>query len=261
MRFISEARGVADVVAEKIAEVIAADTNDYDSRIEPIYSPENSLKFTVANFKASATIEPLDDKIPINGIFLPDGVTLRNEYKTAWNGAWEFVGQPVLADKALAFMRKDGAEKGSAEREGIGRVVSDITELAAIPEVTETELYGDGDIPYGVSSLLTVWGEDKVNFNVAPAEVIALLDDEISLDQARRLVSARAVEVLTSLKSVREVPGFPSAAVTRLAGVIGFKSNYFKVSIQVADGGERTRNYRVIMNRNKSGCSVVRWEE
>ena len=64
-----------------------------------------------------------------------------------------------------------------------------------------------------------------------------------------------------SLDDLRRVPGFPSAVVTRLANVIGFKSDFFRVDMSVADKFKRERNYRIILERGGDSCVIVRWEE
>ena len=42
-------------------------------------------KIDIGDYKVTAKITPLDDKISVNGLFLPHGVTVRKEYETAWD--------------------------------------------------------------------------------------------------------------------------------------------------------------------------------
>jgi hypothetical protein len=261
--FIAEARSVADVVCRSVIAMIDEDTNGFDSHIEPLYSKRRPIKAKIGNFNATVTVQPLDDKIPLSGIFLPDGVTLRNEYANAWTRIWELVKAPELEAEVLDFMDSDDAQKlGGGEREGnINRVVTDLAELKAVEGVDDEILYGGEDHPNGIASYLTVWGGAKVNVNVAQPEVIALLDDAIGLDHAKRLSAAAALAPLESLDSIKKLPGFPAASVTKLSGVIGFKSTYFRLSIELSDNKGRKRSYRVIIKRGALPSSVVRWEE
>jgi type II secretory pathway component PulK len=260
--FKLEARSAADIACAIIAQRISADENGYDSYIEPLYLQNKSSEINIGDFQVKVSIRPLDDKIPVSGLFLPDGVTLRTEYKNAWNGIWDLLGNPGLAAAALDFMDGDNAQRpGGREGEGnLNRLVTDITEFKLIPEVTEGLLRGTDKTP-GLDMYVTVYGKEKINVNVASPEVIAVLDERIGIERARAFAAARMLSPIESLDDLRRVPGFPSAVVTRLANVIGFKSDFFRVDMSVADKFKRERNYRIILERGRDNCVIVRWEE
>ena len=92
----------------------------------------------------------------MNGLLLPDGVTLRSEYETAWNNIWEELERPELAATVLDFIDKDKNQKlGGAERDGnINRLISDLDELKAIAEVDDAVLYGGKEHPAASRSIL-----------------------------------------------------------------------------------------------------------
>ena len=47
---------------------------------------------------------PLDDKIPVRSLFLPDKNTVRGEMKRPWEDLWQRMGRRELAVVALDFM-------------------------------------------------------------------------------------------------------------------------------------------------------------
>ena len=262
-RLILQARSAAEIGCSVVARLIAKDKNGYDGLTERLYMPGGTTKFELGDYKITASVAPLDDKIPVAGLFLPDGVTLRSEYEEGWGRVWDYLGRQELGTLVLDFMDSDEKQKlGGSERTGsINRPVSDLTELKRLPEISDGLLYGTKDIPGGLSRYLTVYGKEKININVANPEVIAILDKRIDVQQARTLAASRLVKPIRSLADLRKVPGFPDAAVTRLSNVIGFESSYFRVNMSVEAPGGQRRNYRIILQRSGSSCKIARWEE
>ena len=262
-KLMLQTRSAAEIGCGVIAELIARDKNGYDSAAERLYMPGAETRLELGDYKIAASVHPLDDKIPAAGLFLPDGVTVRGEYEEAWTSVWDHLGQSELGTLVLDFMDSDEKQKlGGSERAGnINRPVSDLTELKLLPEVTDGVLYGTKDIPGGLSRYLTVYGKDKININVANPEVIAILDKRIDVSQAGRLTAYRLVNPLKSLDDLKKVPGFPVAAATKLANVIGFESSHFRVDMSVGTPDGRRRNFRIILERAGASCRIVRWEE
>ena len=262
-KLMLQTRSAAELGCEVIAGLIAKDKNGYDSAAERLYLPGAETQLELGGYKIAASVTPLDDKIPVSGLLLPDGVTVRGEYEEGWERVWDYLGQTELGTLALDFMDADDKQKlGGSERAGnINRPVSDLTELKLLPEITDGLLYGTKEIPGGLSRYLTVYGREKLNINVANPEVIAILDKRLDVSQARRLAAYRLVSPLKSLDDLKKVPGFPAAAVTKLANVIGFESSYFRVEMSVVAPDGRRRNYRIILQRGGASCRIVRWEE
>jgi len=260
---IIEARNVAEIACSLIAEKIAADKNGYDSRTEPLYRNGDAVRIIIGDYEVRAYIVPLDDKIPVKGIFLPDGVTIRQEYAYAWDRIWKYVGLPVLSNVALDFMDKDNSQKlGGAERTiNINRPVSDITELKIIPEISGETLNGTKEAPGGLNKYLTVYGNDKININTAAPEVIALLDERIDPANAELLAAARNRHPIKNLDDLKRIQGFPNSTVAKIANILGFESNYFCLNMKIIKNAARERNFRVILQRNGDSCKIARWEE
>lgn len=261
--FILKTRSVAEICCAATALKIAADKNGYDSRTEILYSPNFKTKMVVGDYNAEISIEPLDDKIPVRGLFLPDGVTLRGEYEEAWESIWDELKQPFAAALVLDFMDKDTKQKlGGSERENnINRVVSDLSELKLLPEINDEIIYGKKDSASALDRYLTVYGKEKVNINVARQQVIAILNRQIGMNNAASVVAARIISPIKSVDDLKKIPGFPASVVSKLTNIIGFESTYFCVSIKIADISKRERNYRIFLRREGSSCKIVRWEE
>ena len=260
---IVKCRSVAEIAAQIIGKKIAADKNKYDSRTEPLYAPGQTTNINIGEYKISAKITPLDDRISVNALFLPDGVTVRKEYETAWNAVWDELGYPQMAAQVADFMDKDKNQKlGGTERDGnINRPVSDLSELRGIPELDDGILYGTKKKPAGLARYLAAGGGQKINVNVARPEMIAKLDEGLSLSHAQSVASYSLLNPITSLDDLKKVPGFPPAIATKLANVIGFESTEFLIQMNVKDAAGRLRNYRITVRRGGNGCVVVRWEE
>ena len=149
-------RNAAEIAVGVIGQKIAADGNKYDSFTEPLYAPGQRTKIEIGDYGVSVKITPLNDKISMNGLLLPDGVTIRSEYEPAWNAIWEELELPQLAAAVIDFIDKDKNQKlGGAERDGnINRLISDINELKAMPEIDDGVLWGTKEKPGDLRNIL-----------------------------------------------------------------------------------------------------------
>lgn len=254
-------RSVAEIAVNIMSRRIAQDSNGYDGPTEQLYDPYEHVKLEVGDYTAEVQIRPLNDKIPISGLLLPDGVTPRSEYETAWENVWEALELPRLAWEVVDFIDADTDQRlGGAEREtNINRMISDLSELRAMPEITDGVLWGTEEIPGGLAQYVTVIGGEKINVNVAAPEVLAVLDDALTPSHARSIAAYRLVNPIKDMEGLRNVPGFPASLTTKLANIIGFESTHFLLSVKVSDGAGNVRNYRVVVERGGSGA--YSWEE
>ncbi|MCR5346501.1 MAG: general secretion pathway protein GspK [Fretibacterium sp.] len=202
---------------------------------------------------------PLDDRIPVRNLFLPDGNTLRMELRAPWEDMWDVLGHRELAVPVLDFMDKDEkARVGGLEREDfLNRPVLDLSELLVMEEITPEILYGGEGRP-GLADLCTLWSDGKINLNVAPPEVLRLLPglDDV---QVSRIIAYREDRTLDSFESLREVPGLSAATSTKLTNLAAFKSRYFSFRIEFLDESAGGTEFNIIFDRTSK--KVVRWEE
>lgn len=254
-------RNAAQIAVNIMSRRIAEDRNGYDGPTESLYDPYEHVKLEIGDYTAEVQIRPLNDKIPISGILLPDGVTPRSEYETAWENVWEALELPRLAWEVVDFIDADTDQRlGGAERDtNINRMISDLSELRAMPEITDGVLWGTDEIPGGLARYVTVVGGEKINVNVAAPEVLAVLDDALTPSHARSIAAYRLVSPIKDMEGLRNVPGFPASLTTKLANIIGFESTHFLLSVKVSDGAGNVRNYRVVVERGGSGA--YSWEE
>ncbi|MDO5114972.1 MAG: type II secretion system protein GspK [Synergistaceae bacterium] len=252
-------RGVAEIAVNALSKMINDDKNGYDSMTEELYA--RTTKLSVGNYEINAQIRPLNDKISVSGLLLPDGVTIRSEYETAWQRIWEELELPDLAASVIDFIDKDESQKlGGAERESnINRLVSDLNELKAMEEINDGVLWGTKERAWGLARYLDVPGGQKININVARPEMLAKLDEALSLSHAQNIASYALVSPIKSIEELRRVPGFPASLATKLVNVIGFESTHFLLSLNVRDKTGNQRNYRVVVQRGSSG--IFSWEE
>lgn len=254
-------RNAAQIAVNIMSRRIAEDRNGYDGPTESLYDPYEHVKLEIGDYTAEVQIRPLNDKIPISGLLLPDGVTPRSEYETAWENVWEALELPRLAWEVVDFIDADTDQRlGGAERDtNINRMISDLSELRAMPEITDGVLWGTDEIPGGLARYVTVVGGEKINVNVAAPEVLAVLDDALTPSHARSVAAYRLVNPIKDMEGLRNVPGFPASLTTKLANIIGFESTHFLLSVKVSDGAGNVRNYRVVVERGGSGA--YSWEE
>ena len=254
-------RNAAQIAVNIMSRRIAEDRNGYDGPTESLYDPYEHVRLEIGDYTAEVQIRPLNDKIPISGLLLPDGVTPRSEYETAWENVWEALELPRLAWEVVDFIDADTDQRlGGAEREtNINRMISDLSELRAMPEITDGVLWGTDEIPGGLAWYVTVIGGEKINVNVAAPEVLAVLDDALTPSHARSIAAYRLVNPIKDMEGLRNVPGFPASLTTKLANIIGFESTHFLLSVKVSDGAGNVRNYRVVVERGGSGA--YSWEE
>ena len=254
-------RNAAQIAVNIMSRRIAEDRNGYDGPTESLYDPYEHVKLEIGDYTAEVQIRPLNDKIPISGLLLPDGVTPRSEYETAWENVWEALELPRLAWEVVDFIDADTDQRlGGAERDtNINRMISDLSELRAMPEITDGVLWGTDEIPGGLARYVTVVGGEKINVNVAAPEVLAVLDDALTPSHARSIAAYRLVNPIKDMEGLRNVPGFPASLTTKLANIIGFESTHFLLSVKVSDGAGNVRNYRAVVERG--GTGVYSWEE
>ncbi|MBR1671375.1 MAG: general secretion pathway protein GspK [Fretibacterium sp.] len=204
-------------------------------------------------------VMPLDDKLPIRNLFLPDGNTLRMEMRGPWEDMWDALGHRELAVPVLDFLDKDGKGRvGGLERDNfLNRPPLDLSELLVMQEITPEVLYG-GPGRLGMKDFCTLWSDGKVNLNVAPPAVLRLLPglDDV---QVSRLVAYRAERTLGSLEDVQEIPGLSPRTATQLTNLAGFKSRYFALRIEFLDESPGGTAFNIIFD--KTTRRVVRWEE
>lgn len=254
------ARMASEVVMDAAKMLLSLHPGRSHSPLDEQFA-ERVFDFPDAGVSVTMTIEPLDDKIPINRLFLPDGKTLRRELEVPWESIWTAASAEYLASVVLDFIDEDSEPRlGGEERpDFLNRPILSLEELLLVPGMTPDLLYGYGGRP-GLDSLLTVWSSGRINANTAPAEVLSILE---GLDGrlAGRIVAGRAETTLESIMDLAQISGLPSDAAPKLMNLISFRSDWFSATFKVAFEDGEVLVFRGILNGKPFQWKTVRWEE
>ena len=255
-------RSMANVLVNAVMGVLAnfANESDYDSPtqrwFQPFIIPFDDLGLWVLQ------ITPLDDKIPIRNLFLPDGNTMRHEFEEPFQNMLQQIGHRELELLILDFLdRNTRARVGSVERDNfINRGPFDISELLMLSQdITPQILYGEGS-ELGIADYCTVYSEGKINLNVAPVHVMELLPGLDERGLAERISQVRTEEPITGFQDIQKLPGASPRTATLLTNLVDFKSRYFEVKIETLDDeSEGGTSFNIIFDRTTR--QIVRWDE
>lgn len=261
--FALVSRSLASIVCQTVGVWIANDDNNFDSELEYLYTPNYPILLWYGNWEVAIQIVPQDRLIPINSIFLPDGVTLRKEYEYPWEEFWKITSDDSFATTMLDFLDRDTeARPGSVEEEFfVNREIGDLSELLRLEEIKRDFLYREyAENAPTFDRYFTVYCDEKININLAPKEVLSILDEEMGEDIADSIITYRTENKIENEKDLLKIPGFPMAVHTRLSNVIAYKSNYFLLDMNVSDGN-RERKFKVMVKRVGRMCMIVNWSE
>ena len=255
----SMARTLAVSVINATSEIIAHTNADNPSQkwFQPIVLPFGSEADALGLWSAQVT--PLDDKLPIRSLFLPDGNTLRREFASVWEKMWEELRHRELESILLDFMDKDTRPRvGSLEHAWyINRPPYDMSELLILSEDISPALLSQ------IEEYCTVYSDGRINLNTAPVHVMELLPGLDIGGLAQRIEQYRQEHPLTSIADVQSIPGAGPRTSTLLTNIAAFKSRYFLLKIDTLDNLQGTAeggsSFRIIFD--VSTRNIVRWEE
>ncbi len=248
-------RSMAQVFANVIVKTMADMAGRYNADslrqrwFQPFVIPMEDLGIWIIQIK------PLDDKIPLRNLFLPDGNTLRREFSTVWDDLWDKLKNREAGTLVLDFLDKNTRPRvGSAERDNfINRGLYDMSELLILSQDIEEEAL------YSLEDYGTIWSDGKINLNVAPQEVLELLPG-LDTGLAERLIREREERTFESLKDLQTLPGASPRTSTQLTNLAAFKSRYFEIQIQCMNyQGEGGNSFSIIFDRTDR--KIVKWEE
>ncbi len=253
-------RSMATVLTDSVMKIMAdfASQYDYDSPTQdwykPLVIPFPDLGIWVLQ------VTPLDDKIPIRNLFLPDGNTIRHEIEEPFQNMLDKMQIRALELSLLDFMDRNTRPRvGGIEREEfINRGPYDISEFLILsPDITPGVLYGqNGEL--GLADYCTIFSDGKINLNVAPVHVMELLPGLDVGGLAERIADVRTEEPIKSLSDIQTLPGASPRTATLLTNIAGFKSRYFQIRIEALED-EGGTSFNIIFDRTTR--QIVRWEE
>ena len=206
-------------------------------------------------------ITPLDDKIPLRSLFLPDGNTLRREFSDVWESMWDKLHHRECEMLVLDFLDRNARARVGSKEENyfINRGPFDMSELLMLSrDIPSGVIYGSGN-NMGLSDYCTIYSEGRINLNVAPLHVMELLPG-LDTGLASRIEQVRKEEPLEALEDVQKIPGASGRTASLLTNIAAFHSRYFMLNIQSLNGsGEGGTSFNIIFDRTTR--QIVRWEE
>ncbi len=248
-----QSRSLAFVGAYYAARGLAMDQNGYDSLEEAWFQP---LIFPLEGVQVTFRLRPLDHKLPLNNLFLPDGETLRTEINRAWQKLWNNLEREDLTWKVLDFIDPDATPRlGGGEGEAnLDRSLGDLSELLLCKGITPK-------LVEVLDSYCTLWGGNKINVNTVTPEVFSLLDEELSEKDGEDLVLWRKDHPLKNLGDLQDFDGFPESALPRLMGLLGVESTFFALDIQLLWNNRWTSRYEAVLRKDGETVELVFWRD
>ncbi len=255
-------RTLAAVLTNSVMSLLSelSSHTNYDSPTQRWYKP---FLFDVPDMGIWAVqITPLDDKIPLRNIFLPDGNTMRREFTEVWREMWNKLKHRELEQLTLDFIDKNNRLRvGSREEKYfINRAPYDISELLILSsDIDRSIVYGeDGNL--GLSDYCTVYSDGKININVAPVHVMELLPGLDTGGLAKSIAEHRTENAIENFQDLQKIPGASARTSTQLTNIVSFKSRYFNIKLEsMSDEDEETSSFTVIFDRTAK--KIVKWEE
>lgn len=255
-------RTLASVLANSVMSLLseASSHTNYDSPVQRWYKP---FIFSVPEMGIwIVQVTPLDDKIPLRNIFLPDGNTMRREFTEVWREMWNKLKHRELEQLTLDFIDKNNRPRvGSREEKYfINRAPYDISELLILSnDITREIVYGeDGNL--GLSDYCTVYSDGKININVAPVHVMELLPGLDTGGLAQSIAEHRTENAIENFQDLQKIPGASARTSTRLTNIVSFKSRYFNIKLEsMNEEDDETASFTVIFDRTAK--KIVGWEE
>lgn len=254
------ARMTAEVVMDAAKLLLSLHTGKAHFSGDRYFASRN-FAFPESGVTVTMKIDPLDDRIPLNKLFLPDGKTLRREIEVPWAEMWSLLEAEYLEASVLDFLDKDTEPRlgGVEHSDFLNRALLSLEELLLLPGMTPELLYGFGGTP-GLRSMATIWSSGRINLNAAPVEVLGILE---GLDEklAVQLLRRREEKPLESIFDLATIPGFPVDAVPKLMNIAAFRSDWFRVAFDVLFEDGEIITLRGILNGMPFLWKTVRWEE
>ena len=261
-RILLTNRSLAQVITSAVMNLlyqISTQVN-YDSPTQKWFQP---LIIPLGNSEIWVIkVTPLDDKIPLRNLFLPDGNTLRRELTDIWHDMLSKLNITLIENILLDFFDRNNRPRvGSVELDTfINRGPYDISELLILSKDIPYEILYGSDGSQGLADYCTVYSDGQINLNAAPLNVMELLPGLNVTGLAARIEQVRQEKGLTSMQDIASLPGASSRTSTLLTNIACFKSRYFQLDIQcISMEGEDGTAFKIIFDRTTR--KVVRWEE
>ncbi|HOC02244.1 MAG TPA: type II secretion system protein GspK [Candidatus Ratteibacteria bacterium] len=257
-RFLADRVARTGISAGEI--VLSLDKNSYDW-FDDVWVKPKSLVFPEGSVEV--TIEPLDARFNINSI-LNNDKSINTQSVNLFSNLLSVMGFPSsLLDTLLDWLDSDDFPRiFGAESEYYGTFnppykpangpLGDVTELVFIKGFTP-EILMSGEDRTGLSDLLTIFSDNKINVNIASPLILQMLG--YSTDSVEKILNERELRPL-SMNILMNIDRQTTSSLTR---VIKFSSSFFCIRA-VADCNGVMSTQFLIVQRTSSGIKRLKWE-
>lgn len=254
----------ADVAIKLLHTALAA--KGYTSLLDPWATPQ---KLDDERGALTVTIQEESGKLDLNSVVYPNG-TLNEAYYDIFQRLLDKLQLSAeLADKLADWidtndtLRPRGAESAyykdlSTPYEAGNAYLSTYEELrmtAGFDETILTKLF-----PY-----VTIYGDaaggtvSKINVNTAPAELLAVLDPQMTPDLAARIVDHRRTTPFTDTSEVTGIAGLETVGIA-LQGKLVVKGTVFRIQSR-AQVRDTVRIVEAVVRVDDAQPTLLYWRE
>jgi general secretion pathway protein K len=247
---------LADAALAAALEILAADDRTLDHPGEPWATP-----FTLERPEGSADARVFDEsaRLPFHLLFDDHGL-LNIGAKARFERLVEILKMPrEVVDSVIDYSDPNsepfplGAEADAyaamnPPRRPANRPLWTIEEFANVRSLDETSAARLGDFT-------TLLGDEKVNLNTAPPEVIAALSPAIAIDAAHRVVSRRSFTPLTKAGDIADAVSLSAGELSEVESVADVVSTRFRI-VAAGRSGKTSVVVTTIVERQPGGFTV-----
>lgn len=200
-----------------------------------------------------AAVASILDWIDEDDIPNPDGA--ENEYYASLSPSYRCKNKPFESLEELAFVKGITAEIyfGTRQAESF-EDLSDVT--------MEQDHTAEGEGTVGLSELLTIYGDGKININTVLPDVLKTLPflSDAAIDEilSRQQLNAKK---FTSLEDIETNDTFNTTDKVILLQVAKFNSNFFRLQVRCQlERMSSIHEYTAILEREKTKVRVLSWQ-
>lgn len=259
----AEALANALSVEDFVRDVLAQDDRETDHLLEP-WARQGDV-FPIEGGSLSGSVIDLQGRFNINSLVNDNGEPVDNAVSSFRNLLQSLGLDPLIADSAVDWLDPgidtesfSGAEddvylrNSPAYRSG-NQPLANISELRLVAHMTPEQFTVLE--PY-IAALPPQDGAAaiRVNVNTAPPELLVALGNELTADDAARLVEIRNQEGFASLEEAAEVVGEGKLP----ADVFGVQSDWFRLQVLAVIGSSRVTMYSVLHRDSETGAVRTR---
>ncbi|NMC73758.1 MAG: type II secretion system minor pseudopilin GspK [Geobacteraceae bacterium] len=241
-------------------------TRAYTSLQDPWATPQ---KLDDERGSLTVTITEENGKLDLNSIVQSNG-TVNEAYLGVFQRLLERMDLPPdLADKLVDWIDPDDAPRARGAETGYYKTLPTPYNAANAPLYTYEELRMAAGFDEATLTKLfpyvTVYGDSsggissKVNINTAPAELLAVLDPQMTSDLAARIVEYRKTAPLKSPSEVTGIPGLETVGIS-LQGRIDVKGSVFRIQSR-AQVKDTVRIVETVVRIGGTEPVILYWRE